>query len=232
MIALSDVNYHNLEFMAPLPETPLLKAMNIAHANHLLATGEVRLCTISYYREIEDDKIRDKYDGIGIVNCRGTPVHIQGLMETFVWCTSQAQLTPRDLARKFDRNAVLILKNPLEFARRLIAAAYQFGSQWGLQCRAVVYDKRSFRDRDPEDDEDDDSSDFYLFQKDSSFSDELEFRFALTDLTMLRYKKYFITLQLQPCADIAEVWQYQDRESQPAPAPYSSPEAGSESGEA
>jgi len=202
---MRNVNFSNLEFNPPSPVKPLLKSIDLPHARLLLDTGEIRLHIISYYRDIEDEAVRDQYEGIGIINCRGNPVRIQGLMDTFVWCTSQAQVSPQELAKKYGRSAVLILNDPFEFARRLITAAYEFGSEWSLQCCPVVYDKRSYRDRNPEDDHDEEPSEFYVFQKDASFSHETEYRFALTDLNWRKYKNNFLTFKLRPCADIMEV---------------------------
>lgn len=202
---MPNVNYNNLFFHDPVPAKPLLKSMDLQHATLLLETGEIRLHKISYYRDIEDKAVRDHDEGIGIINCRGNLVRIQGLMDTFVWCTSQAQISLTALAHKYGRNAVLILNEPFEFSRRLIAAAYEFGSEWSLECRPVVYDKHSYRDREADDDHDEESPEFYSYQKDASFAHEIEYRFAITDLRWRKYRDNYLTFKLCPCADIMEI---------------------------
>lgn len=180
--------------------------MDLPFAQQLIVTGEIRLNIISFYRDIEDAEVRDMEEGVGILNCRDTLVQVQGLMDTFIWCTSQAQISANALAEKYSRTSVLILHDPFEFARRLIAAAYEFGSEWSLQCGPVIYNKRAYRDQNPEEDHDEEPADFYIFQKAPAFSHEVEYRFALTDLAWRKYKDNSLTLKLPPCADIMELW--------------------------
>ena len=197
--------YRNIDFRLPAPVAPLLKSIRAEHANALCEKGEIRLFKVEYYREIEDRAIRDENDGIGILNCRGQTLRVRGLFPSFIWCMSQAQISIPDLAKKFGRDSVLLIHNSEEFARRLITAAYEVGSQWSLECCSVAYDKGSFRDREVEADDFSEHPEFYIFQKDKRFSDEVEFRFALTDINWCSYESDFIDLRLHPCGDIAEV---------------------------
>jgi hypothetical protein len=201
---MSTVNYKNLHYDFPTPPSPILKAMDLVWANPLLSEGKIRVYINKYYRDIEDKAIRDTEEGVGVLNCKGNICYVGGIMGTFIWCASQYQIEAKQLAKKFKRDSVVYINRPDEFARRLLAAAYRSGWQWSLDCGPVQYDKRSFRDRHPTEDGDDDS-DFYLFQKDQTFSDEKEYRFALTNLSFLSVRETFLDLEMGSCADIMDI---------------------------
>ena len=51
---MTEANHHNLSFTVPFPRSPLLKAIDVQHADLLMHVGRVRLHSLQYYREIED----------------------------------------------------------------------------------------------------------------------------------------------------------------------------------
>lgn len=202
---MTEANCQNLQYSSPSPEFPILKAMESAYADALVHGGQIRMYLNSYYRTIEQQSSRDTEEGIGILNCRGRHVRTQGFFSTFLWCTSQAKLSPDEVARKYQRDTVVVIEWPHILAERLLQAAYDFGSQWALECRPVVYDKGSFRDRDPED-EDDSDPEYYIFQKSPRLSRECEYRYALTDLEGRQYGDDFIDLKMRSCQDIMQIY--------------------------
>jgi len=209
---VSSVNYRNLNYNSPSPSSSVLKAMDSVWADELLHEGKVRIHSNKYYRDIEDDKTRDPEEGVGVFNYNGNLGYTDGLMSTYILCTSQSQIEPKELASKFKRDAVVHINQPEVFAKRLLEAAYRCGGQWGLDCEPVKYDKRSFRDRHPTEDGDD-ANDFYLFQKDQLFSHEKEYRFALTDLMFFSSGEEFVDLQMEPCHDIIGISKYWEKVS-------------------
>jgi len=141
----------NLHYTSPSPNFPILKAMEAKYAEALVHGGQIRLYINSHYRTIEQLSARDPHEGIGISNCRGRPIRTQDLYSTFLWCTAQASLSPDEVARKYERETVVVLEWPHKIAERLLQGAYNIGSQWSLDCKPVVYDKGAFSDSDPDD---------------------------------------------------------------------------------
>lgn len=205
---VSDVNYKNLRYDHPEPASLVLKAMDLVPAESLMFEGEIWLWSNKHYQDDENEKIRDVEEGVGVLNYNGNPGYSEGIMNSYLWCTSQNKITPSELALKFNRDAVVHINEPEVFAKRLLEAAYRSGGQWSLDCRPVSYDKRSLRNWNPSGDGDEDP-DFYLFQKAPAFSHEKEYRFVLTSLDISSCEKELVILQMEPCSDImtlSKVW--------------------------
>jgi hypothetical protein len=167
----------------------------------MLEQGRLRFGSLASYKDWEKPLLGDPREGTGELRLRGHPYTTESTNPAFAWCAALPEITPRrirDLATDNDYDAVVEVCDSLQFIHRVHRALINQGL-W-LHCARVTYNKgtevagiaalNSQR------------FDHHLFQKDSSFSEDCEYRLALIDTRCKRVGAQEVFLNIGPCADI------------------------------
>ena len=180
-----------------------MKAMEKEWARKLVNDGNVRLRPLRYYRAIEAPEIGDKNEGNGQWLMEGNPMELGSVNEVYVWCGALPDTDRETLLRldgKYD--AVVEITNISRFTKRIAKAARDAGWQLAPHIGQVNYDrgrkitKSELRALPWQSN---------VFQKDSQYAHQREYRLAFTETSLEGRKSEYIDLLLGDCSEFISI---------------------------
>jgi len=184
------------------PPTTLIKVMKRCFAESLLYDGSVRFGGLALYKKMENPVLGDPNEGKGIFRCKDRLYEVGSMNSVYVWCASCPTITPERvnlLAKHEKYDCVVIIKQPAVLIQRLRSSLKH--SHMYLHCSDVSYDKGAVVDKIMLNSK---KFHFNIFQKDTNFSEDEEYRIALIDHELgPELPCRFITVGR--CSDIMEI---------------------------
>jgi len=181
----------------------LIKAMDRKWAKKVLRDGLIRLHTLEYYRQWENDLLGDPNDGKGLYRVGGHPMEISSVNEVYVWCLSNPEISNERLhavATAGKYNCVITIHQPEELIRRIATYLQLNHKNLSLHCGGVKYDRGTEVDPRTLNSQ---KFHFNVFQKESSrFQDDKEYRVSITNYSFGRHNENFVDLMIGDCGDI------------------------------
>jgi hypothetical protein len=199
-LLVNDIEYNKY----PPPEQ-LCKAMNRQWANELIQRGLIRVHKLEYYRKWENDVLGDPKDGQGLYQIDGHPMQMDSASDIYAWCLSLSDISSGRLLgmaaqEKYDCTVVIHDMEKLLLRIRLYLQK-KYRGMW-LHCGCVHYDRGTEVSKEILDTQ---MFHFNVFQKESRFQDDKEYRISITNCTTKRYEKDYLDLLIGECKDIISI---------------------------
>lgn len=192
---LSTFFHDNIEYVIPT----IFKATRLDWAHDLISDGIIYFTNIKQFIDDPHSERGDVNEGTHVSARNGSRCTTRfSSLPVYIWCCTLDSQPCRILQTWEDKDCVIQILNTVEFARRILdAIGQQHPSLWPLYLGPVVYTKTTggYEQTDWAD---------HIFQKDSRYDDQKEFRFALIGKTDEESKKD-IVLKIGPCSDIVRL---------------------------
>ena len=188
-----------IEYNEYPPPLVLIKVMKRCWADKFIRHGCMRFGSLESFGVLESEILRDELEGCGKVVRRGIPCTIESANNIYAWCSLKsciAYARIMELAESAGYDCLVRIRDPKTLIQRVQAELVKHKSTPRLlHCGAVTYNKGSASGKQ--------KFHFNIFQKDSIFSADCEYRLALTNADM--YSKYQKAdcLKIGNCSDIA-----------------------------
>lgn len=185
---------NDIEFVLP----GILKAYPMDWANQFLDDGIIYFTNWDIFRRDEDPERGDPMEGTSVTIRNDKRCKADYTNPIFIW-SSTMEANPKVILKTWrDRDTVLQVKNTLRFTERILDAAMARKADFlNFQIGPVTYDKDEGSHRDYHWAEG-------VFQKNSRYDGQKEFRFALIGNTHLKDKEH-VVLTLGNCQDVARL---------------------------
>ncbi len=192
-----------IEYNGYPPPNILVKAMERPRALALINDGNIRFRTLSYYREIENPGQGDPNEGIGNYQLNGNDMTTTSANEIFIWCTSLDEVSRDTLLRLATGYETIIrIQNPLEFFSRIYNFLRENLTTFHLHCGRVIYNRGQAVDQQTLNEQ---KWHYNIFQKDTKYADQMEYRISLTNVSFGLIAKDYIDLNIRYCQDIISI---------------------------
>lgn len=181
-----------------------MKAMERRWAEALLEEGAIRFGSLGSYQQWENAVLGDPDDGEGMFRVDGHSYDTGSINPVYAWCTSLADLTPartRQLASGV-YNCVLRVHDPARLIQRIRASLAEECRTLHLHCGEVSYSRGTELDKKSLNSQ---NFHFNVFQKNSRFSPDREYRMALTDVSLPPESTQAVDLKVGNCSDIMSI---------------------------
>ena len=194
-----------IEFNEYPPPQSVIKAMKRVFAIQLRDHGILRMHNLAYYRKWENEALGDTNDGRGLFRVNGRPYSTGSANPLYASCLSLPTITPNRLvylATLGEYDCVVIINNTEEFLKRMRRWKASQKPKWWLHSGLVKYNRGTEVSIDTLNDQ---KFHHNVFQKDPSYSDDLEYRISLMDTDTNPYEHDFVDVSLGECSDIVTV---------------------------
>lgn len=193
-----------IEFNAFPPPSTLIKAMEKQWAEKLIKNGTVRLNSLEFYQNLENDELGDSTEGLGELKSKGHPYNVSSVNKIFVWCGALPDASfPTLLSLDTKYDTVIRVVNPLEFTKRielaLIDKDYSFAHP---HIGSINYSRSDEVDMKSV------QSQFFhwnVFQKRKKYTHQNEYRLAFTDTSFTLENDEPIDLEIGSCLDLVQL---------------------------
>lgn len=185
------------------PPPFLLKAMERRFALPLISNGAIRIQSISYFHTLENRNLGDPNEGKGLFTLNGHPMRTSLGNEAFVWCTALPDTSNDSLlafSEKYD--TIIKIESVEKFLERLKMAIYKGNLPTHIHCGRVVYNRGTEITKEELNDQKWASN---IFQKDTYYQHQNEYRFLLTNVVFKNPIGDYIDLQMGNCSDIISI---------------------------
>lgn len=187
----------------PLPSY-LLKAMASEWAEKLVIDGNIRLGSLSFYQQLDNDDLGDPLEGQGEFVVNGHVYNTGSINKHYVWCaalpkTQHAILT--DLAEEYD--VIVKINDVPALVERIVNALHNKGFSIALPHLGRINYNRSC-----ETTLESMNSELWLwncFQKRKKYEHQNEYRIVITDCSFEIENDEPLDLNIGSCVDIMEV---------------------------
>ena len=186
------------------PPLALVKVMECRWAETLLKQGAMRFGSLATYREWENAALGDPNDGKGSFRMDRHTYETGSVNPVYAWCASMPSITAERLlllAKHGMYDCVVRIHEPLLLIQRVNAALIRT-KKAHLHCAEVSYNRGSEVDKQTLNSQ---KFHFNVFQKDSAFSSDMEYRLSLTDASFRSAPKPFVNVVVGECSDIMSI---------------------------
>ncbi|MDO9263134.1 MAG: hypothetical protein Q7U02_04150 [Desulfosalsimonadaceae bacterium] len=196
---------NGVEYNTYPPPSALVKVMKSRWAKELIAYGNMRFGSLESYREWENAILGDPNDGKGRLHMMGHPYDTDSANPVHAWCSSFPTITADRtllLAEHGDYDCVVRIRDPLLLIQRVQNILVRSSKEMYLHCSIVSYNrgeevnKRILNSQ---------KFHFNVFQKDTYFAPDMEYRLSLTDTSLKPKMKPDVILPVGDCSDIITI---------------------------
>ena len=192
-----------IEYNEYPPPPFLLKAMERRFALPLISNGAIRIQSISYFHTLENRNLGDPNEGKGLFTFNGRPMQTSYGNEVFVWCTALPDTSNERLLAFSEKYDTIIKIESVEiFLERLLRAIIKRKLPTPIHCGRVVYNRGIEVTKDVLNNQ---KWAFNIFQKDTYYQHQNEYRFSLTNVVFKKPIGDYIDLQMGNCSDIISI---------------------------
>jgi len=194
-----------VEYNTYPPPEKLVKVMARRWAEVLLSNGAMRFGSLEYYRKWENDALGDPNDGEGMLRMKEHQYNVGSSNPVYAWCTSIPTITPeriRILANHGHYDCLVQIHHPMTLIQRVRRTLSSKGRGLYLHCAEVSYNRGIEVDKATLNSQ---KFHFNVFQKDSRFAEDIEYRLALTDVGLKYEVRDHVDIQVGKCSDITDI---------------------------
>ncbi len=196
--------YRNMECNSlPLPQY-LLKAMASEWANKLVSDGIIRLGSLSYYQQLDNDDLGDHLEGKGEFTVNDAKYNTSSINKHYIWCAAQPKTkhsTLIGLAEEYD--VIVKIKDIQALVDRISQALLYKGFKISLPHLGGINYNRS-RETNLKLL----NSELWLwncFQKRKKYTHQNEYRVVFSDSSFNIENDEPLDLNIGSCTDIIEI---------------------------
>lgn len=194
-----------VEYSTYPPPDVLVKAMERRWAEKLLEHGAIRFGSLATYRQWENAVLGDPNDGEGMFRMDGHSYDTGSINPVYAWCASMPSITADRtllIAKHGKYDCVVRVHNLPLMIQRVSAALAKSNKSLGFHCAEVLYNRGVEVDKQALNSQ---KFHFNVFQKDPTFSPDMEYRLSLTDHSLQFKHKPFVDVELGVCSDIMSI---------------------------
>jgi hypothetical protein len=188
------------------PPGKLIKVMKRCRAEGLISHGTMRFGNLEEYRKWENEVLGDINDGNGVYTMDGHQYNTGSSNEVFAWCTSLPEISNKrvlEIAQSNEYECLVDISSPLEFFRHISKAlSFEYNGDFILHCGSVSYDRGSEVDKATLNSQ---QFHFNVFQKDTKFQDDKEYRLSITNSSLKRCYGNGVFVNIGSCSDILQI---------------------------
>ena len=165
----------------------------------------MRFGSIESYRNLEDAALADRREGIGILCRNGHPHTVESANPVYVWCAAKCDITSSRILHLAEKqyDCLVRIRKPEILMQKVKNSLGQ--KKLHLHCGDISYNKGSAVSKQTLASQ---NFHFNVFQKDSRFSGDREYRLSITDIeckSIGSQPKTDIILNVGDCSDIASI---------------------------
>ena len=194
-----------VEYTTYPPPDGLIKVMKRRWAEHLLSEGAIRFGSLTYYRKWENAVLGDANDGKGMFRTNGHPCEVGSGNRVYAWCAALPTITAERinlLSEHGKYDCLVRIHQPRILIQRVRAKLLAKGLNLHLHCAEVSYNRGAEVDKVTLNSQ---KFHFNVFQKDTRFTEDKEYRVSLTDVRLRPESMCHIDLQVGKCSDIMAI---------------------------
>jgi len=200
-----------VEYNTYPPPATLVKAMERPWAEALIACGLMRFGSLAFYREWENSVMGDLNDGKGMFRINGSPYSTGSVNPVYAWCASMPTITVERtllLAKHGGYGCVVRVHKPLLLIQRVCSTLIRTNKTLHLHCAQVFYNRGAEVDMWTLNSQ---KFHFNVFQKDSVFAPDMEYRLSLTDVCLRPELETHMDITIGECSDILSIEELPDK---------------------